>query len=128
MPSFTLKTNTAAFLTSNQESRAKFFTAATSNLDREELFFIGRMQETRMSGRREDPVSDDQTRVQTGMLRRNWFNNTVQQNDGIQFKVFSTTPYAPFQSARIKVATFWVSDFMPKGAEAINRAARDFLR
>ncbi len=119
-----LVTNTAQFLKANAAKREEFLKLATLNLNREELFFIGKMQQERMSGRREDPVGADYTRVQTGMLRRNWFNQTVAQNSGITFSVFSTTPYAPFQAHRIKVGYFWTTYFLNKGRDAINAAAK----
>ncbi len=121
--STTLVTNTAEFLKANQATRTRFFEQVATNLNRQELFFIGKMQQERMSGRRQDPVGSDYTRVQTGMLRRNWFNQTVAQNAGITFSVFSTTPYAPFQSARIKIGYFWTTYFLNKAREAINSAA-----
>ena len=61
-----------------------------------ELEFIHKIQADHMTvGGRTSPKSPNGTRVITGMLRRNWFPQTVVTNNAITARVFSTTPYAP---------------------------------
>lgn len=122
MASFTLTTNTRGFLTTQMKKRTDFMAKAIQLIQQETLYFIARIQRDKMSFPRSGPVQSDGTRVQTGMLRRNWFQSVVAPNQTIKAQVWSTTPYAPFQSSRLKIGEAWMQDFLPKMRDAINTA------
>ena len=144
MPTFALTTNTPRFLASSIDKKAEFLFKASQMIAQETLFFIAAIKLKMMSFPRSGPPQSDGTRVQTGMLRRNWFNQVVAPNQAIQAKVWSTTPYAPMHEyggdfdrvssrgkhfvvhmpKRLHVGQAWVADFLPNMRKAINTAYR----
>ncbi len=95
MPSITFKSNTAAFLAANKEKQGEFVDAVKLQLDRLNRFFIGKIQREQMNFRKDGPPVANGTRVQTGMLKRNWFQQAVISGQSVMARVWSTTPYAP---------------------------------
>ncbi len=90
MPSV-IKSNITPFIQGRVQNRAKFLDAVSNRLGRAELLFIGDIKAKQMSGQH----GSTGTNVITGMLRRQWYNTTIRQNQSVQALVWSTTPYAP---------------------------------
>ncbi len=86
-----VKSNVSLVVSNNQAKRAEFFDGVARAMNRAEMLFISKIQAERMH-RQSTGVG---TNVRTGMLRRDWFNATIRQNQAIQALVWSTTPYAP---------------------------------
>ncbi len=103
MPSITFKSNTQAFLKANKEKQVAFVANVQLQLDRLDRFFIGKIQQTQMNFRKDGPPQKLGTRVQTGMLKRNWFQQAVVTGQSVMARVWSTTPYAPIHEKGLTV-------------------------
>lgn len=86
-----LVSNTEKVLQASGAARQAFIEDVARRIAQRELLFIADIKSKQMSGRQGDLY----TNVVTGMLRRNWFNTTIRQNQSIKAMVWSTTPYAP---------------------------------
>ncbi len=149
MPSAEWKENGDKLRAKLEGLRPKFLGALEAKLHNEELVFISGIQQKYMSGGgRTSPITPYSTRVITGQLRRNWFNQTVAQGQGITARVFTTTPYAPVHiyggdftrntawgkpsksytvhyPARIRVGEAWQADFVPQFKRAMQAAFQE---
>jgi len=90
-----LFSNTSAFLSNNQAKRAAFLDAVATGMYRAEARFIANIQQNQMSGQR----GKLGTNVISDMLRKNWYQTTIKENQSIKAAVWSTTPYAPYLEA-----------------------------
>lgn len=90
MPSI-IKSNVSVVVSSNQAKRAAFMDGAANAIYRATNDFKNKIQDERMH-RQATGVG---TNVVTGMLRRDWFNLAIRENQTIKALVWSTTPYAP---------------------------------
>ncbi len=95
MPSITFKSNLPNFQKANKDKQTEFIGAVQLTLDRLNRFFIGSIQRKQMNFRKDGPPVANGTRVQTGMLKRNWFQQAVISGQSVMARVWSTTPYAP---------------------------------
>ncbi len=145
MPSMTFKSNTVAFNKANKDKQTAFVGAVQIGLDRLNRFFIGKIQREQMNFRKDGPVQSAGTRVQTGMLKRNWFQQAVVTGQSVMARVWSTTPYAPIHEKglavrrnsafgrltrpfvvqyhkRLRIGEAWEASYMPEMRNTINRA------
>ncbi len=145
MPSMTFKSNTAGFLKAQKDKQVAFVGAVQNQLDRLNRFFIGKIQREQMNFRKDGPPQASGTRVQTGMLKRNWFQQAVLNGQSIMARVWSTTPYAPIHEKgatirrnsafgrptkpfmavypkRLRIGESWEKDYMPNMRLRINQA------
>lgn len=152
MASFTLTTNTQGFLSAQMKKRTDFMAKAIQLIQQDTLYFIALIQSTQMSFPRRGPVREDGTRMQSGDLKRGWFNEVVAPNQAIQARVWTRIPYAPYHEnggtfevpeherhmksgkvvtvrahsitfqKRLHIGEAWTQDFLPKMRDAINTA------
>jgi phage gpG-like protein len=134
----------------NAAHRAAFMDEVARLFARQESDFINMIKKDQMSYSKEGPAMLTGTRVQTGKLRRDWYNTNIRQNQSIKAMVWSTTPYAPLHEEgglvrktsafgkatrpywvhyqkRLHVGEAWQQDFEPKMQANINAAAAKFL-
>jgi hypothetical protein len=145
MPSFTLGSNIGTFRKALSDKKGAFLGEARRELTVVNKAFIAKVQQTQMSYRRDQAPTLRGTRVQTGTLRRDWFEQAAIAQRSIKVKVWSTTPYAPVQELggvfrrtkafgkvvrpywvqyhkRLRVGEAWEKNYPRAGAAAIDRA------
>lgn len=150
MSSFSLQTNSPAFQKANKAKLAAFLERAKYELDRLNRFFIAKIQREQMNFRKDSPVNTMGTRVQTGLLKRNWFDRVITATGSIQTRVWSTTPYAPVHEygglfrrssafgrptqpfwvqyhKRLRIGQAWEKDYGPAMRVSINKAFADTM-
>ncbi len=145
MPSITFTSNLPKFQQATKEKQGEFIAAVQLKLDRLNRFFIGKIQKEQMNFRKDGPPVPNGTRVQTGMLKRNWFQQAVVTGQSVKARVWSTTPYAPLHEnggtiqrntawgritkpykvvyhKRLHIGEAWQASYMPEMRNAINQA------
>ena len=96
MPSVQWKIDSDKLRKKLADLEPKFLGALGDKLGRMSLQFISDIQTKYMNfGGRKSPIVANGTRVITGMLKRNWFNQLAIDGEKLVCRVFSTTPYAP---------------------------------
>ncbi len=110
MPSVTFSSNSRQFLQNNKEKQIEFLAEVQVKISALNRLFIGKIQREQMNFPRNNGTKHSGprafgTRVITGQLKRGWYDQVIMNNQHINARVWSTTPYAPMHENANKDGT-----------------------
>lgn len=92
---FSVTSNLPAYRAAQAAKRKAFVWRVQNDLSILNRQFIGYIRRTMMNFRKDGPPTDRGTRVQSGKLKRDWFQESVVRSGGVLTRIWSTTSYAP---------------------------------